>query len=80
MLKIYIVGICILIIAIIANAIIVKVGLKSWYDFIELLNEHGSVAFSKTGLLDYIWLFIGYPLILGLGYVIGDKLYDLLPF
>ncbi|MDY7395400.1 hypothetical protein UMM65_09120 [Aureibaculum sp. 2210JD6-5] len=78
MLKIYIIGICILIIAILANAIIVKVGLKSWYDFIELLSQSGTEAFNKLSILDYLWLFIGYPLILGLGYLIGLKIYNLI--
>ena len=33
MLRIYIIGVCILMIAIIANVIIGKVGLSTWYDF-----------------------------------------------
>ena len=73
MLKLYIIGICILIIAIIANALIVNVGLKSWYDFVNLLQDSGSEAFKKLGVLDYIWLIIAYPLILSLGYVVGSK-------
>lgn len=76
MLKIYIIGICILIIAIIANTLIVNIGLKSWYDFINLLSEHGSPAFSKLKILDYIWLFLAYPLVLGFGYLIGSKCYN----
>jgi hypothetical protein len=76
MLKFYIIGICILIIAIIANAAIVNIGLKSWYDFIDLLSKHGSQAFSKLKILDYVWLFLGYPLVLGLGYSIGFKCYE----
>jgi hypothetical protein len=75
MLKIYFIGICILIIAIIANSVIINVGLKSWYDFMNLLSEHGAQAFSKLKILDYIWLFFAYPLILGLGYLIGSKCY-----
>jgi hypothetical protein len=78
MLKLYIIGICILIIAILANAIVIKIGLKSWYDFIELLNDSGTGAFAKLSAFDYLWLFIGYPLILGCGYFFGLKLYELL--
>ena len=76
MLKLYVIGICILIIAIIANAIIVNFGLTSWYDFINLLSEHRSQAFGKLQILDYVWLFLGYPLVLGCGYLIGTKCYN----
>ncbi len=75
MLRLYLIGICILIIAILANTIIVKLGLKSWYDFIEMLNSEGTSTLSKTRAIDYLWLFLGYPLVLSLGYLIGDKLY-----
>jgi hypothetical protein len=77
MLRLYVIGICILAVAIIANAIIVKIGLKSWYDFIELLNQRGLKTFSEIGVIDYIWLFVGYPLILSVGYVLGNKLSNL---
>lgn len=77
MIRLYIIGICILIVAILANAIIAKIGLKSWYDFIELLNQLGSKALSEMGIIDYIWLFIGYPLTLSLGYILGNKLSNL---
>lgn len=78
MLRIYIIGIFILIIAILANGVIVKLGLKSWYDFIKLLSDQGSTAFSELRLIDYLWLIVGYPLVLGFGYWIGDKLHYLL--
>ena len=77
MLRLYIIGICILIIAIVANAVIVKLGLKSWYDFIDLIGKNGWNAFKIISIIDYIWLFIGYPLVLGLGYILGIKLYNL---
>jgi len=76
MLRIYIIGISILIIAVIANGIVMKLGIKSWYDFIELLQTHGSSAFGKLNILDYAWLFVAYPLILGFSYWIGDKIYQ----
>jgi hypothetical protein len=76
MLRLYIIGIAILIIAILANGIIIKLGLKSWYDFIELLSKNGISAFTSLAFIDLIWLFIGYPLILGLGYWVGDKVYS----
>jgi len=78
MIKLYIIGLSILIIAIIANAIIVKIGITSWYDFIKLLSEFGTNAFRKISFFDYLWLFIGYPFILSLGYVLGNKLHSLI--
>lgn len=76
MLRIYIIGIFILIIAIIANGIVIKLGIKSWYDFIALIQNHGNSAFEKLSVLDYAWLFMAYPLTLGFGYWIGDKIYQ----
>ncbi|MTE26732.1 DUF7672 family protein [Winogradskyella ouciana] len=78
MIRIYIIGLAILIIAIIANGIVVKLGLKSWYDFINLLTDQGISALKEISIIDYFWLLIGYPLVLGLGYYLGDKLYMLL--
>lgn len=78
MLKIYSIGLGILIIAILANGIIVKIGLKSWYDFITLLSQLGITAFSKLSVFDYLWLCIGYPFVLGLGYLLGLKIYNLI--
>lgn len=51
--------------AILANGLAAKLGLKSWYDFITLLNQQGGKAFSMLHLADYVWLFVLYPLILG---------------
>lgn len=78
MLRIYIIGLAVLLIAIIANGIIVKIGIKSWYDFIELLTSQGMEALKKASFIDYIWLFIGYPLVLGFGYWIGDRVHHLI--
>ncbi|WP_178987761.1 DUF7672 family protein [Winogradskyella schleiferi] len=78
MIRLYIIGLAILIIAILANGIIGKLGLKSWYGFIELLSKDGSSAFSKLNILDYLWLFIAYPLTLGFGYWLGEKVSNLM--
>tara|TARA_R110002096_G_scaffold118987_4_gene257635 strand:+ start:314 stop:619 length:306 start_codon:yes stop_codon:yes gene_type:complete len=78
MVKIYIIGLCILIIAIIANAIVVRLGIASWYGFINLLNEEGIKTFRIISIIDYLWLFLGYPLVLGFGYVVGIRLYNLI--
>ncbi|HAB28096.1 MAG: hypothetical protein CMP05_12375 [Xanthomarina sp.] len=75
MVKLYIIGISILLVAIIANAVAIKIGLKSWYVFIQLLSDIGLSAFRELNLWDYFWMFLGYPLTLGLGYLLGAKLY-----
>lgn len=59
MLKLYFIGIGILIVAIAANIIAVKIGLKSWYDFLELLTNNGWDAFKIIQIWDYLWLFLG---------------------
>lgn len=75
--RLYFIGLAILVTAILANGIVVKLGLKSWYDFISLLSQTGATAFSKLSVIDYLWLFVGYPLVLGCGYWVGDKIYSL---
>lgn len=74
MIRIYFIGVCILLLAIIANVLASKFGLVTWYDFLNVLyGAHKNKL--ETNLLDYIWLFLGYPLVLGLGYKLGDWVY-----
>lgn len=75
MMRLYIIGLFILIIAILANGLAIKIGVKSWYGFIELWLQEGSAVFKKIAFFDYLWLFVFYPLILGAGYWLGDKVY-----
>lgn len=77
MLRLYIIGVSILIVAIGINGLILKLGITSWYEFINLVTKEGASGLSKLNLLDYLWLFLGYPLILGLAYWLGDKIYNL---
>ena len=73
MIRYYFIGLIILTIAIFANIIVAKLGLKTWYDF---LNSTENSSFT---LMDYFWLFAIYPLILGLtaklGIIIWEKLF-----
>ena len=73
MIRLYIIGISILITAILCNLLISKLGVASWYDFLNTLskNEPKSLNF-----IDYLWLFLFYPLFLGLGYYIGDLIFN----
>jgi hypothetical protein len=49
-----------------------------WYEFLNKLQAIGKVTFTTMFLVDYLWLFIGYPLCLGFSYYLGEKLYELL--
>ena len=77
MLRIYFIGFFILIIAIIANIIVSKIGLSTWYDFGPEFFKRGFLAMKEVGFLSCLWLFVLYPLVLAMGYVIGDKIYSL---
>lgn len=78
MIKIYCIGICILVTAIFANFIANKLGILSWYDFLNYFNEKGISFLKSISLIDYLWLFLVYPFLLGIGYLIGFKLYELI--
>ena len=75
MLRVYIIGVCILLIAIIANVIVEKIGLSTWYDFGPQFFKRGFIVIKEVGLFSVILLFILYPLVLALGYIIGDRIY-----
>ena len=77
MLRIYIIGICILLMAIITNIIVGRLGISTWYDFGPQFFKRGFIVMKEVGLLSSVWLFILYPLVLALGYVVGDKIYSL---
>ena len=77
MLRIYIIGICILLIAIITNIIVARLGISTWYDFGPQFFKRGFIVMKEVGLFSSVWLFILYPLVLALGYVVGDKIYSL---
>lgn len=77
MLRIYIIGISILLIAIIANVLVDKIGLSTWYDFGPNFFSNPFDSIKNVGFFSLLWLFILYPIVLALGYLIGDKLYSL---
>ncbi len=69
MVRIYVIGISILIVAIIANFFAKIIGISTWYDF---LNSFSDTTTSDFKFIDYLWLFFIYPIILGLGYFLGE--------
>jgi hypothetical protein len=75
MIKIYLIGIIILVTAILLNGVINKLGVLGWYDFINLLVDKETAPSRKVHILDILWLFIAYPFLLGLAGVGGNYLY-----
>jgi hypothetical protein len=75
MLKIYLIGIIILVAAILLNGIVNKLGILGWYDFINLLIEKETATSRKLRIIDIAWLFLAYPFMLGLAVVGGNWLY-----
>ena len=78
MLKIYFTGIFILIAAIIFNMLAGRTGFMSWYEFLSKLSAEGRSAFSQVRWLDYLWLFILYPFLLGLSGWGANKIFEML--
>jgi hypothetical protein len=78
MLKLYLIGLCILVGAIAANVLASTFGLISWYDFVMLFRKNGNAAFKEIRLLDWVWLLLAYPLILGLSARFGYWIYELI--
>ena len=78
MLRIYIIGVCILLIAIIVNVIVGKIGISTWYDFGPQFFTRGFIVIKEVGFFSAMWLFVLYPLVLALGYIIGYRIYNLL--
>jgi len=65
LLHIYLAGIVVLVIAILINLLAQKLGIITWYGFLENITRHG---FSQTIISKWphlIFLLIIYPLILG---------------
>lgn len=77
MLRIYLIGCAILVSAILLNAIIQRFNIVGWYEFLNKLVSVGKITFSTLTIVDYLWLFLVYPLCLGYSYFIGEKLYEI---
>tara|TARA_B100000609_G_C17191757_1_gene422900 strand:+ start:1180 stop:1422 length:243 start_codon:yes stop_codon:yes gene_type:complete len=79
MLKLYIIGLSILFIAIIANTLAGYLNLNTWYGFAnEIIQSNFIIAIKKQNIEDLIWLFIIYPIVLSSGYLIGSKIHVLI--
>ena len=78
MAKTYLTGFFILIAAILFNGIIARLGITGWYEFLTGLSEKGSAVVSRLRIIDWLWLFVFYPLLLGLSAVLGEKIHTIL--
>ena len=70
LIKLYLMGLVVLVLAILANFLAAQLSLKTWYDF---LNQWG--AGNALNFKDGLWLFVLYPLILGCSLLIGNMLW-----
>ena len=66
MLRIYVTGILILASAIILNVLAQAMGIMGWYGFLTKLAEEGRSALRSVRILDYLWMLLAYPFLLGL--------------
>ena len=75
MIRYYFIGLAVLIIAIFANYIAGVFQWKTWYDFLQQATKDEPL-WSSLKIMDLLWLFILYPLLLGLGGSLGELLYQ----
>lgn len=72
---IFIIGFAILIGAIIVNLLAGALGIATWYELLIAVNEKGIKEFFRQEFVSSLYLYIIYPLILGL---LGYYSYNLL--
>ena len=75
MIRLYLIGITVLITAILAAFFAEKIQCKTWYDFLKGLSISSSY-WSVLKLKDVLWLFIACPLLLGFGSFVGNLIYQ----
>ena len=71
MIKFYIDGVCILLVAILANLLASKLHLQSWYSFLTEWSDKGGSVWRHLLFRDWLWLFLVYPILLGLAVPLG---------
>tara|TARA_B100000989_G_scaffold30268_1_gene19326 strand:+ start:217 stop:459 length:243 start_codon:yes stop_codon:yes gene_type:complete len=76
--KVFIGGVFVLVTAIVVNIIMPKLGILTWYEFGPNLLKNGWPYYLEVGLLNILWLFFLYPLVLGLSYHLSLKLYEII--
>lgn len=76
--KTYIIGAVVLLAAIAFNVVVQRLGIMGWYDFLNGLMSEGRGVFRRVRAMDHLWLWLLYPLLLGLSARAGSHLADLL--
>ena len=76
MFRIYLIGVCILLVAIFANILASRMGISTWYTFGSDFIDRGLIAIKDISIFSFLWLFILYPITLGFGYLLGDIIYN----
>jgi hypothetical protein len=75
-LKIYLAGIAVLIAAVLLNLAAGWLNLSTWYSFLNLVSENGlSQAIQSLRFIDYIFLLLIYPGLLGLAAYLTLRLF-----
>ena len=75
MIRLYLIGITVLITAILATLSAEKIEYKTGCDFLKGPSSSSSY-WSVLKLKDVLWLFIAYPLLLGFGSFVGNLIYQ----
>ena len=74
--KAYILGLVVLLAAIAFNVVVQRLGVMGWYDFLNGLVSEGRGVFRRVRFIDHLWLWLLYPLLLGLSARAGSALAD----
>ena len=70
-------GNAILIGAILANLFANHVNICTWYKFYDNILVNGlSASLVQQNILSLCWLFVIYPIILSVSYILGEKIYQ----
>jgi len=73
--RIYFIGIFVLVGAIFANLFAAKIQLKSWYDLLQGIAKEFSL-WNQLEIKDALWLFLFYPFFLGLSAYLGNFIHQ----
>ena len=75
--KFLVTGYIILLIAILINMIADYLNLFTWYKFLNSIIEFDLKSIiTRMNIWDFLFLFIIYPVLLSLAYLLGEKIYN----
>jgi len=69
----YIIGVSVLVGAIFINALAGYFRIMTWYQFLNDIASKGVDYLKNVGLINYLFLFLVYPLLLGIFALLGIK-------